>query len=400
MRSIISLQGLVLLGLFLLAFPIRVSAEGESFPVTRIDVRTRYRLPPPETYFPLIPLEKGRRTTVEQIRSIEQTLKRSGLFRTVSVRIGEEEGGKSVSFDLWQIERVGRIKIKGNWLVLTSSIHRVLSMQEGDPFDETALAGDLEHIRSLYEKKGWYDTAVTVDREQVPEDGSIRLSYRIKRGHHIRFGPIELEGVENGDPEEIRKILRIWPWVTTKRLNNRIRKVADYYGRLGYPVARVRVQGLETGERKETPLLRIRIKEGKRLLMDVKGNEALSARKILEATTFFANQGYGLFDAEDSTQSIEQLYEQKGFPNAQVTFKRKETDRQVRISFTVDEGERIFIRGIVFEGNQAVPEKVLSRHVLTRPRNLLLLRRGTFLSETWEQDRNSLINEYTAILLC
>ena len=395
MRSANLPKWLALLGLIFLSFPHQVLAEDEAFTAARIDVRTKYPSPPPEDYLPLIPLEKGKETTVKKIEAIEKTLETCGLFRSVSVQMEEAPEGISIRFDLRQMERVNKIRIKGNRLVLSSSIYRILAMQQGDPFEEEALPPEVERIKALYEKKGWYDTDVTSSFGQDPEDGSIRLEYRIKRGHHIRFGPIELEGAEAGDPERIREILRIWPWVTAKRLDKRLEKVRAYYAKMGYPAARIRVKALEFGEEeKKRGLLRIGIDEGKKLVATVEEDEALSAKEILNATTFFRNQGYGLFDTEDSVETIRQLYEKKGYPNARVTFKRKETEKEVRVSFSADEGKRTFIREIVFQGNEAFPDNVLSKQILTRSRKLLLLRRGRFLTGKWNKDLGAIENLY------
>ena len=397
MRSARFPKGFILLGLFLLAFLSRGSAQAETFTVARIEIRTKYASPPPETFSPFVPLEKGKQTTVEQIRAIEQTLENSGLFRSVSVRISEEEPeGGSVLFDLRQMERVRAITIKGNWIVLASSVRRVLSMQEGDPFDEGALPEETGRIQSHFERQGWYETAVTYSYDQDPEDGSVRIHYRIQRGHRIRFSRIELEGVNNGDPEQIRRILRIWPWVTTNRLNNRIERVRQSYAELGYPAAQIRIESLELEEERGKAVLSVRVEEGKRLLQEVKGNAALPTRKIIEETTFFENRSYGFFDAEDSAEAVEHLYEKKGLPKAKVTFARSETDTEIRVLFTVEEGKKSFLSGMAFQGNQTLSDKALSRQVLTRPRNLLLFRPGRFLTDRWEKDRSAIVNLYRA----
>jgi outer membrane protein insertion porin family len=397
MRSATLPKCLVLLGLILLSLPHQVLAAGEAFPLVRIDVRTKYPSPPPETYRPLIPLEKGKETTAKKIEAVEKLLKNSGLFGSVSVTTEEAPEGISVLFELGQMERVNRIRIKGNWLVLSSSIYRILAMQQGDPFEEETLPAEAERIKGLYEKKGWYETVVTYSYDQDPEDGSVRIDYRIRRGHHIRFGPIELEGVRAGDPEQIRKILRIWPWVTAKRLDKRLDKVRAYYGRLGFPAARIRVKALEIGKgEKNRGALHIEIDEGKKLVVNTKGNDALSDREILEATTFSRNHGYGLFDTEDSVETIRKLYEKKGFPDARVTFKRTETDTEARVSFSVEEGKRAFIGKIAFQGNEAFSDKMLSEQILTRSRDLPLLRRGRFLTDKWDKDLSAIVNLYLA----
>lgn len=388
---------LLLLGLLLLPLFKEAFANPGAFRVAGIEVRTKYASPPPEEYLPLIPLEKGQTTTLEEIETIRRTLEKSGLFRSVSVEVSERPEGSSVLFDLWQMERVHRIKTRGNWLVLSSSIHRILAMQEGDPFQEEVLPREAERIEALYEKKGWYESNVTYSYEQNPEDGSVRIRYPIRRGHHIRFGPIELKGVQAGDPERIRRILRVWPWVTRNRLEKDLERVRAYYAKLGYPAANVRVEQLKISEEnRKRGLLRVRIDEGKKLLLEVRGNEALPEGKILDATTFSRNRSYGFFDAEDSAEAVRKFYEKKGYPNAKVTFEREETDAEVRVTFSVEEGGKAFIGEIDFQGNEALSDKALSRQILTRPRNLLLFRRGRFLSDKWNKDLNAIENLHVA----
>jgi outer membrane protein insertion porin family len=387
-------KGLVFLGLCLLSFPARAWAQPGIFTVTRIDIRTKYASPPAESFLPLIPLQEGKQTSADRIRGIERMLKKSGLFRSVSVRLSEGPEGVSVLFDLEQMERVRRIDIKGNGFVLASSVRRVLSMQEGDPFEEGLLAEEAGRIQSLFEKKGWYETAVSPGYEQDPEDGSVRIRYRIRRGHHVRFSRIELEGVNNQDPERVRAAFRIWPWVTANRLDRRIERVRQSYSQFGYPTARVRIESLELEEDKRKAVLRVRVDEGKRLIQEVRGNAALPGRRILERTTFFKNRSSGFFDAEDSAEAIERLYEEKGFPEARVTFERTEADTEVRVVFSVDEGKKSYLSEVDFQGNRTLTDKALSRQVLTRPRRLLRFRLGRFLTEKWEQDRNAIVNLY------
>jgi outer membrane protein assembly factor BamA len=179
MRTLTLQKGLFLLALIVFFLPDRVSAQDETHTVTHIELRTRYASPPPHIFRPLIPLQEGDQTTDEQIQAIEQSLRETRLFRSVSTQVAEEPGGLSILFDLEQIERVRRVRIKGNWLVLSSSIYRILTMQEGEAFDEKVLPGEVELIKALYKSKGWYETAVTPSYEQDPEDGSVRITYRI-----------------------------------------------------------------------------------------------------------------------------------------------------------------------------------------------------------------------------
>lgn len=370
--------------------------QKESKIVKDILLSTRYKYPSADTFRPLIPLESGQEIIPEKLHGLEAMLTQSGLFRSVKVETHEDPAGLSILFHLWQVERVRRIRLKGNFWVLDSAVYRVLEMQEGDRFDPEKLEEEENKIKRLYRRKGWFGTKVTSSYKQDPEDGSVCLTYEIRSGRHVRFRDIELEGVQKGNEEEIRDKLRIWPWLSERRLNKRLEKIRRLYKDLGYPEAKVRVVKEDYEGDQGPARLEVSVQEGKKLVVDVQGNRNLSAKRIRKEMTFFKEGGYGFFEAEDSARAIQKLYENKGFPLAHVTFRRKEGEGEVRILFTIEEGPRAFIQDVVLEGNREIAVRQIRKQMLTRPRNLFLLRRGRYLSDRWDKDLEAVQNLFLA----
>ncbi len=386
---------LLLAGLLvLLSVPLHAAGQERPLRIARVRFSAHYPSPPAETYAPLFPLTAGQETTASALRAIEARARRTGLFRSVSVRAIPVPGGTEIRILLWQQERVRKIRIRGNFPLLASSVRRVLAMQAGDPFDPAALGEECRRIERLFEEKGWFGTRVTAIPESDPQDGSVRVSYRIERGRRVRRVQVLLAGVERGDPGRIRKLLRTWPWTSGRRMRKRLEKVKRYYRRLGFPTAEARTESVEYNPDERAILWRVRVREGKRLVVTVEGNREISTRKILDATTFLQEHAYGLFDAEDSAEAIRRLYEGHGFPFAAVTFTRHETEGEIQVAFTVEEGRKAFIREILLEGNEQVPAKRLRERMQTRRRDLLRARRGLFIRSRWERDRDALIELY------
>jgi len=388
-----------LLALLALFFPEPLPAGAQEAPVSPGDPRTvsqvviltRYESPPPETYRELVPIREGQAVTRAQVESARKMLEQTGIFR--SVKVEEEalpDGRVRLIVHLWQLEKVREVAIKGNLYVLNSAIYRVLEMQVDDTFNPEALPDELERIRGLYRRKGWFGADVTCSRRDDPANGSVSLTYRIQRGKLLYFKRIDLEGVQAGDPEVLRGIFRLWPVLTGGRLKRHTRKAVKYYQELGYPAVKIDVEPDPFPGDGGSPRLAVRVQEGKKLEVSLEGNASLSGSRIRKALTFDKEGGTGFFDAEDSARAVRALYQKKGYPLATVRFRREEAENRVDVAFTIDEGPRAFVDRIVFAGGPTLPERRLRKQMLTRPRNLLLLRRGVFLSEKWSQDLESL----------
>ena len=397
-----SLTILILFLLCLAVTPARTSEptqasteiQEETFSVEEIAVQTSYPSPPPSRYFPLIPIRAGDQASMSLLASAREMLENTGLFRSVEVQVEPRPQGRVVLFHLQQMERIREIQIKGNFPILHSSIKRVLNMQEGDVFDPTLLPGEVARIQELYQSRGWYETGVSFEESRDPGDGSVGLTYRIRKGRAARLKEIALEGVENGDPEKIKSILKTRLRLKGERVAKRLEKVTQYYQKLGYPAARATAAPLEFGPDETRAILQIKVDEGKRLDLVVEGNEKLSEKQIREATTFRESGRYGFLDAEDSAKSIQNLYEKKGFPFANVRSSRSETEEEVQVSFTIEEGSKAFIGKLEFEGAEEIRERKLRGQILTKKRNLFLLRPGKFIRKKWNEDLQALENLY------
>ncbi|MEW6442721.1 MAG: POTRA domain-containing protein [bacterium] len=366
----------------------------EAFTVEELGMQTAYPSPPPSTYFPLVPLRPGQPATTGLLEAFHEMLEGTGLFRSVDMYLHPVRDGKSVLFQLTQAERVRKVAIRGNFPVLESAVRRVLEMQEGAPFDPGKLPPEVQRIQELYQKKGWYRNRVSLSESRDPRTGSAELTYKIEKGKAVRLGEIVLEGVERGDPEKIRDLLETRWRLSDERIQKKLAKVEEYYQKLGYPAAAVRHSPLELGTEGNRATLRVSIEEGKKLVLSFTGNEELSEEKLRKATTFDEAGRYGYFDAEDSADGIRDLYQTHGFPFAQVTFKRAETRAEVQVAFSIEEGQERFIEEIDITGNENIKAGKLKDQILTRSRNRLLLRKGTFLTRRWEDDQNALVNFY------
>lgn len=87
---------------------------------------------------------------------------------------------------------VSKIEIKGNKILPSSRIQKVISPHEGEIFVSDALNRSLETIRDIYGKRGYLYVRVKSKIEK--ENGKIKIIISIEEGPQVKVGKIKIEG--------------------------------------------------------------------------------------------------------------------------------------------------------------------------------------------------------------
>ena len=100
----------------------------------------------------------------------------------------------------------------------------------------------------------------------------------------------------------------------------------------------------------------------KGLISDIRinGNKALSKGDIQEVLTIKVKQNLNQEKIKADVEKIKNLYETKGYNNAEITDKvEKDGEKDFRIIFDIKENGKIYVKSITFEGNEAYSSKEL-----------------------------------------
>jgi outer membrane protein insertion porin family len=138
----------------------------------------------------------------------------------------------------------------------------------------------------------------------------------------------------------------------------------------------------------EKPLIRSVLFEG---LAELKEEDVREAANIKE--NFILNPAR----ISSAEEAIRQLYKTKGFYNSTVTSSiTYPDDRGAVVRFTIDEGEKIYIKEITFEGNTTFDASRLRKEIETSPKWLLSWLTGSGLLDrnVIEQDSQKIIAFY------
>ncbi|MCK4659625.1 MAG: outer membrane protein assembly factor [Phycisphaerae bacterium] len=117
----------------------------------------------------------------------------------------------------------------------------------------------------------------------------------------------------------------------------------------------------------------------------VVGNVKFKDKKLLEAVTIAVGDPVDTLSAAESRNAIEAIYHEEGYGDAKVTYNAELLRQTGELVFNIEEGVRIRVRKILYEGNDSILERELNKHINTTT-YLWIFRDGKFDVETVESD--------------
>jgi len=107
-------------------------------------------------------------------------------------------------------------------------------------------------------------------------------------------------------------------------------------------------------------------------MIRVTGNRVFDDDAIKESLTFKTGAVLNLVNIQRNLERIEELYKDKNYHNVKVTYAvTPSANNQADIEFAIDEGEKVRIREIALEGNQAYSDKEIKKLMKTKEEGFL-----------------------------
>jgi outer membrane protein insertion porin family len=134
------------------------------------------------------------------------TVSRDLLFSedrsAVSVRVTIAEGVRT---------HVDSIAMTGQHTVTEAELRSQLTLRIGDPFDEVQAQADLERLLAVYERRGYRDARLTLDKRFEDDSHLVYLTYHIDEGRPTLVGDIIIQGNFHTQAEVITRELTFGP---------------------------------------------------------------------------------------------------------------------------------------------------------------------------------------------
>jgi outer membrane protein insertion porin family len=132
-------------------------------------------------------------------------------------------------------------------------------------------------------------------------------------------------------------------------------------------------------------------------LIEISGNRVYEDQEIKDNIDITTGSILNIFRIKRNIKQIETLYQEKNYHNVKVTYAVEELDHnQANLEFQIEEGKKLRIREIRFEGNQAFDDKSLKKKIKTSEKGFFswLTGSGDLDTETLNQDMIKLSDFY------
>jgi outer membrane protein insertion porin family len=106
---------------------------------------------------------------------------------------------------------VQAVALEGAQRIPESELRSQLTLQAGDPFDAERLQEDVDRLAALYERRGYRQARLTVERRLTDGERFIHLTYRIDEGQPTVVGDIIVQGNFRTQAEVIARELTFQP---------------------------------------------------------------------------------------------------------------------------------------------------------------------------------------------
>jgi outer membrane protein insertion porin family len=350
---------------------------------------------------------------------VEKALEAAGYASRLAMRPGR--GGLVLIADVEAYERLRYVFVEGNgWKVRQDEIQRRISIRAGHVLPppgaarDAALEVERGHVIDYLRGEGFFEAQVHIDA--VPARrvrGAVDFYVRINRGPGFPLGSVTITGNHFFSAEELDPIFRHRDWETLwiewlpfsqKRMREDIDTVVKRYRDAGFVGARVSHDfNLQQSIDRQAKNVRLTltINERKRIDVAFEGNAHKGAGTLKDKLTMIERGSYDDYELSASADAVQRYYQQEGFFFARVDWRREHiSPDEDRVTFEIDEGPELKVRGVEFVGNGALPTSELAEVVTVRTFPLLgvigLGSGGYVTGRQLETDAERLVEHYRA----
>jgi outer membrane protein insertion porin family len=283
---------------------------------------------------------------------------------------------------------------------LTGGLRSELETKPGQPYSSDAVRNDLERLRAL---PGIATATVETNRAAT----GVEVTFRLVTTDQLLAGPGTDDPTDVVAEVRIKGNRRIEADAILARISTRegtiysLRRVAsdirEVYS-LGF-FRNVRVLSEESldgrvliFEVEENPVIR---------QVTITGNDEIDGEKIRDSLTLTTGSTLDFPLLYENAQRIEGIYRAEGYYLANVSHEIETlTGNAVAIHFEVEEGKKLRLTEIRFEGNSAIDEAELRRGMRTKPWtwyspvSRFLDKSGTYSEPVFQQDLRMVESKY------
>ncbi len=313
-----------------------------------------------------VDLRPGDRFDRHAVRRSVRLLYHLGLFGQVRAIATRKDDAVVLTFHLIPKRTVLAVEFLGNQALHETDLIRLSRLSRGDEFDRWKMEAAAADILNRYRRQG-YRRARIIAKAEGHAQGDVKVRYYVQEGPPTRISRIWFKGDLPFSAKRLgeRMDLARGDVLAQKSLRRGIQLLRDYFCSQGYLEVRIAEPALDHELAALWEVLALEIQSGPRIEFAFSGNQVLSQQSLKREIPVVGEQVFNSYLLEDIAERLRDRYRQQGFAKVQVDFAVawSENRKQKKITFTIDEGNRVTVREIRFEGNRAFADRTLQGYI-------------------------------------
>lgn len=351
------------------------AAQAQDAPVIHdIRVEGTQRIEP-ATVLSYISLQAGDKFDGEALNRTLKTLFATGLFADVSLY---QEGGDLI-VAVVENPIINEIAFEGNEKVKKDTLMSEVQLRPRTVLTRTKVQADVDRLQELYRLSGRFSASIEPKIIKLDQN-RVNLVFEISEGPQTLISRIVFLGNKRFDSGELESVVRsreerwwrIWSG-SDKYDPDRVafdrEMLRKFYLEHGYADFLVESAIAELSPDRKNFYVTFTLSEGARYKVgkvDVKSNIAdLDASQLKNIVTFKPGDWYRASAIENTINALtdELGNRQYAFVDVVPTVERRRDDQEIDITFTINEGRKVFVENININGNVRTMDEVIRREM-------------------------------------
>ncbi len=379
-----------LIFLFLFVFPGVVLAE-EAAVIRRLEVEGLRRLHA-SALRPLLTVKEGDLFSPDEVTRSVKVLYGTGFFTQVDVESEGADGGIALTFVVRERPVIVDLLFEGNDTLGAAQLSENLASKTGALVDAQKVKDDVQKIKRLYEKEGYYNAEIVPEIKSL-NDEQAAVIFRIDEGKPVRIGKVRFTGNRLFDDAVLQKQIQTAPhfwltswWTQRDRFQNEtaaadVEKLRDFYFDRGYLQAKVDPPKVERVA--ESLEVTFAIEAGEQFKIgkiDLTGHTVFRTADLQPLVQSKAGEVANRGKVREDVARLMEFYGERGhlFSRVFPDWELREGNR-VDLTYRITEGVPVSVREIHITGNDKTDDKTIRRELRfneQEPVNTQLLRRS------------------------
>jgi outer membrane protein insertion porin family len=325
--------------------------------VTAVEVRVPPGIDPAE-YQGLVAIHPGDRLSRRAVRRTVQRIYELGRFANVSVFSEETAEGVALTFDLEPRRSIARVTIEGTSRLPAEELAKAAGLREGEEFAADRVAAATAGVAAALARVGYEEARV---RAEVGEGPAVEVRLVVEDGPPTTVEDVAFVG-DPGPADLVRNAVALAPGqpLDLTRLEAELEALRRAYREARHYRARVGPAKVERLDRGKVRLV-VPVHAGPAFAFRFEGHRAFATERLHELLDYDGTELLDRAMVDELAARIERTYRRAGYLDARVLSRlhRSPDGSRATIAFRVEEGRRLVVREVAFDGNARFSDEEL-----------------------------------------